>query len=254
MWWNDHAFIVWWANPGLFFIYLGSFQTHLTGKKPVGVSGIWTRTVRVEGAQADHLTTTLPKLEVNIYLTLSFLQVWMWCQNSMTCCFFSCTKTVFTAGWKTFSNSARFKSLKATSRTTKHKIENINACKSFLLLVRLTTLMKAILCSGNAFEIKYCLSLFARLSSCFKPKLTASLSCEFIGFCVSNQYNSTKRAFEVRCDVCVVLRHLMCGVMSMLWCDVWGVLLCLCCSVTCQVWHDIWGVVWRLRSGVTIVV
>ena len=44
--------------PASFFVYFRSFPTQILQAKTAGVSVIRTRIVRVEGEQADHLTTT----------------------------------------------------------------------------------------------------------------------------------------------------------------------------------------------------
>ena len=46
------------STPASFLVYFHSFQTQFLQKKTVGVSGIRTRIVGVEGKHADHLTTT----------------------------------------------------------------------------------------------------------------------------------------------------------------------------------------------------
>ena len=46
------------ALPWASFCYFRSFQTQILQKKIVGISGIRTRIVRVEGEHADHLSTT----------------------------------------------------------------------------------------------------------------------------------------------------------------------------------------------------
>ena len=47
-----------WANPGLFLFILILFNTQFYRKKNVGISGIRTWIVGVEGKHTDHLTTT----------------------------------------------------------------------------------------------------------------------------------------------------------------------------------------------------
>ena len=46
-----------WANPGLFFVYFSLFKHNFT-EKTVGLSGIRTHIVGVEGKHAENLTTT----------------------------------------------------------------------------------------------------------------------------------------------------------------------------------------------------
>ena len=46
-----------WAIPGLFFVYVHSFQTKYS-RKTAGFSWIRTQIVGIEGEHADHLTTT----------------------------------------------------------------------------------------------------------------------------------------------------------------------------------------------------
>ena len=56
-----------WATPGLFLVYFCHLQTILQNKN-CRLSGIRTRIVRVEGENADHVTTTTA-LSYPIYLT-----------------------------------------------------------------------------------------------------------------------------------------------------------------------------------------
>ena len=56
-WKKKYFFVQNWATPGLIFDYFRSFQT-IFRIKTAYFRGIRTRIVRVEGEQADHLTTT----------------------------------------------------------------------------------------------------------------------------------------------------------------------------------------------------
>ena len=60
----NQGYLFKWANRGLFLVYFCSFQTQNFTEKTVGVCGIRTRIVRVEGEHADHLTTTVIKLNI----------------------------------------------------------------------------------------------------------------------------------------------------------------------------------------------
>ena len=54
------------GKPGLFFVYFRSFQTQVY-RKTVGVSGIRTGIVGIEGEPADYLTTNTAR-EGQIYI------------------------------------------------------------------------------------------------------------------------------------------------------------------------------------------
>ena len=57
-----------WVNPGLFFVYFRLFK-HKIYRKNIGVGGIQTQIVVIEGEQADHLFTfTPPDCEVLLLL------------------------------------------------------------------------------------------------------------------------------------------------------------------------------------------
>ena len=56
-----------WAYPGLFLFIFVLFK-HKFYRKTVGVSGIRTRIVGVEGKHADHLTTTTAQVVFNVGL------------------------------------------------------------------------------------------------------------------------------------------------------------------------------------------
>ena len=63
-------------TPGIFSVYLWSFQTQILQKDAWGFSGIWTWIVRVEGKHADHSTTAQSLVLFLRFSTIKLFCMW----------------------------------------------------------------------------------------------------------------------------------------------------------------------------------